>query len=208
MSVIELPITRPPEGGSLDPEVALILLRRFFKRGDVLLDPFGEPPVFEMVGKELGIKIVSTDIRRGVDVRDLPFDDNEFDGVVAHPPYWDARKYSNNPRDLSNAKTYEEFLKGMEDALKEIRRVMKNNKTLILITGDRRKGGRLYPIHADLIMIARKIGFKIQDILILRGILHKIRSGGYCKPHSKPSLLGHIYCLVFKKKPIQKRLVE
>jgi len=199
LSILELPISRPPEAGCLDPEVALILLRRFFRKGQRLIDPFGYPPVFEEAAREFGIEVESTDIRAGVDVRCLPFGDEEFDGCVAHPPYWDARRYSDNPGDLSNARSYEDFLEGMSQGLREITRVVKPGGTLLLVTGDRRKGGELYPIHADLIFIARGLGWRLIDIMILRIALTAIRMPGYLKPGSKPPFITHVYCLIFKK---------
>ena len=197
MSIIELPITRPPERGCIDPEWATILLRRFFKLGDRLIDPFGYPPVAEEVGRQLGIEVVSTDIRTGIDARKLPFKNGEFDGAFAHPPYWDAIKYSEDPRDLSNAKTYGEYLKGMKEVLKELWRVVKRGGTLLLIVGDRRKRGRFYPIHADLIVASREIGWELRDILIIRSMMHAV---GYNKPGSKPPFISHIYCLILQKK--------
>jgi DNA modification methylase len=161
-----------------------------------------------MPAKDPGITVTSTDIRTGVDVRALPFNDEEFDGCVAHPPYWDARRYSDDPRDLSNTRTYEEFLKAMTQALNEIRRVTKMGGTLLIITGDRRKGGVLYPIHADLAVIARQTGWELLDILVLRSVLHAIKTPRYSRPGSKPPFIGHAYCLVFRKAPIQLKLAH
>ncbi len=199
MSILELPITRPPEPGSLDPEVALVLLRRFFKSGQRLLDPFGYPPIFEEAARELGIKVVSTDLRTGVDARELPFPDRFFDGCVAHPPYWDARRYSDDPRDLSNAPRYVDYIDGMRQIIGEITRVVRPGGRLLIVVGDRRKGGSLYPIHADILNLARFYDWTPIDILILRGVLLAIRIPGYLKPGSKPPVIAHQYILVFDK---------
>ncbi len=196
MSVIEVPITRPLEKGALNPEIALLLLRRYFEPGMLLLDPFGWPPIFHQAGRDFGFNIISVDLRRGVDVCHLPFRDGVFDGCVSHPPYWDARKYSDSPGALENAKKYELYISKMRKAIEEITRVVERGRLLIVV-GDRRKRGILYPIHADIIILCREVGWDLYDLLIVRSSLFSVKVPLFTKPGSKPPCISHCYALIF-----------
>jgi len=56
------------------------------------------------------IKGDSTSINFKNEIAELKI--RNFELVIMHPPYWDIIKFSKNKKDLSNAKTQKEFLKG------------------------------------------------------------------------------------------------
>ncbi|MBW1866579.1 MAG: hypothetical protein JRI38_02380, partial [Deltaproteobacteria bacterium] len=49
------------------------------------------------------------DLKDGWDILESPLPQGQFDFVWYHPPYWDIIRYSDNPKDLSNSKTLNEF---------------------------------------------------------------------------------------------------
>lgn len=51
--------------------------------------------------------------------------DESVDLIVTSPPYFSLRIYSNDPRDISNAETYEEYYYLLELVIKECERVLK-----------------------------------------------------------------------------------
>ena len=194
MSVIDVPYL-PGERGfktQLEHSLCLILLDRYFKRGDRLIDPFAGSRAVEKAAARLGIEVVSTDIAEGIDCRNLPFEDEEFDGCLTHPPYWKSVEFTRNPGDLSRCKTYDVFLEELGKCFKEISRVLKPNSKFILIIGDCRRKGKYHPLHADAIKIAENIGFKLYEILIFNR--KKVRL-----PFQSPYMLSHDYILAFEK---------
>ena len=78
-----------------------------------VLDPMAGSYTTRNVCEELGIENVCLDLKNGFNALEMDFKE-EFDLVFLHPPYWNIIKYSNDPRDLSNAKTYEEFLEKLQ----------------------------------------------------------------------------------------------
>jgi len=51
--------------------------------------------------------------------------DESVDLIITSPPYFSLRVYSNDPRDISNAETYEEYYYLLELVIKECERVLK-----------------------------------------------------------------------------------
>jgi len=49
------------------------------------------------------------DLKQGWDILTSQLPEKQFDLVFYHPPYWDIIHYSNNPKDLSNSSTLENF---------------------------------------------------------------------------------------------------
>jgi DNA modification methylase len=87
-------------------------LLRYFKPKRVL-DPMTGSGTCGDVCRELGIECVSFDIRGGKDAcnpstyKKLGM----FDFIWIHPPYYRQKHYTDDPRDISNCRTLEEFLK-------------------------------------------------------------------------------------------------
>lgn len=193
MSVIYVP-WEPPDRfkTALPPNLVLLLLDRYFTKGQRILDPFAGSRTIEMIASKLGIEVVSTDILWGIDCRSLPFKDCEFDGILTHPPYYKAVKFSEDPRDLSNATSYDEFLYGMHLCMKEMARVVKPKSFIVIIIGDYRSRGAFIPVHADVIKLAENIGLKIVEILVWARVGFKVN---YWKKWS----MSHDYVLAFVK---------
>lgn len=127
MSVIRLPYEprTGPKRGRIDEMLAALILLRLMKRDWLILDPMAGERTIEKVGRELGFNVISYDIRNGVDARALPLADESVDVVIVDPPYWRATKYTGDPRDLSNARTYSDYLSGLKKCLKEFHGVFK-----------------------------------------------------------------------------------
>lgn len=96
--------------GNCGGEIIKDLLRYF--QPTLVFDPMTGSGTCKDVCTELGIDCCSDDIRTGFDACDpSSFSDSlRFDFIWAHPPYWRQKKYTNDPRDLSNAPTLGAFL--------------------------------------------------------------------------------------------------
>jgi len=196
MSTIRLPYERrkAPRRAILDEALVAVILLRLAKKDWLIIDPMAGEKTIEKVGRRFGYTVVSSDIMEGIDARDLGFEDKSVDMVFTHPPYWKATRYTNDPRDLSNARTYEDYIKGLSECMQEFYRILKPNGRFVLVIGDYREKKRLYPIHADAIIEARKIGFDLKAIWI-----HEISATGTPLIGTE-FMIGHDYILIFEKR--------
>lgn len=107
------------------------------------------------VARELGIKnSVHLDLNTGWNALkdEIPFGS---DFVFSHPPYWDIIKYENqrgsyHPDDLSNAMSYEEFVKKLDTVNAKIYQSLLNGGRHAILIGDVRKNGKYYSIIKDM----------------------------------------------------------
>jgi site-specific DNA-methyltransferase (adenine-specific) len=101
--------------------------------------------------------------------------------VVTSPPYWTLKRYNDNEAQLGHVTDYEVFLKELTKVWKEIYRVLTPGGRLVCVVGDvclsRRQHGRhvVVPLHADICVICRKIGFDNLNPIIW----HKIANATY-----------------------------
>jgi len=116
------------------------------------------------------------------DARDLSFiDDESVHLVLTSPPYWNLKKYKDNPDQLGHIDQYEEFLSELEKVWKEVYRMLVPGGRLVCVVGDvcvsRRSFGRhlVFPLHADICVTCRKIGFDNLNPIIW----HKIPNANY-----------------------------
>jgi DNA modification methylase len=116
------------------------------------------------------------------DARDLSFLENEsIHLVVTSPPYWNLKRYTENPDQLGHINDYESFLGELEKVWEEVFRVLVPGGRLVCVVGDvcvsRRRFGRhlVFPLHADICVLCRKIGFDNLNPIIW----HKIANASF-----------------------------
>jgi len=100
------------------------------------------------------------------DARNLSFlEDEQVHLVVTSPPYWTLKRYQEHPDQLGHIEDYEKFLAELSKVWRECYRVLVPGGRLICVVGDvclsRRQHGRhvVVPLHADIAVCCRKIGF-------------------------------------------------
>ena len=100
------------------------------------------------------------------DARDLSFLENEsIHLIVTSPPYWNLKRYNENPDQLGHIHDYESFLCELEKVWREAFRILVPGGRLVCVVGDvcvsRRRFGRhlVFPLHADICVLCRRIGF-------------------------------------------------
>lgn len=116
------------------------------------------------------------------DARDLSFlDDASVHLVVTSPPYWNLKRYNENPAQLGHIDIYESFLQELDKVWREVFRVLVPGGRLVCVVGDvcvsRRRFGRhlVFPLHADICVLCRKIGFDNLNPIIW----HKIANASF-----------------------------
>jgi DNA modification methylase len=116
------------------------------------------------------------------DSRHLSFiKDESVHLAVTSPPYWTLKRYNENPNQLGHVVEYEEFLQELGQVWKEMHRILVPGGRLVCVVGDvclsRRNFGRhvVFPLHSDIAVICRKIGFDNLNPIIW----HKISNANY-----------------------------
>ena len=101
--------------------------------------------------------------------------------VITSPPYWNLKRYNEHPEQFGHIDDYEEFLNQIEAVWKEAYRILIPGGRLICVVGDvclsRKENGRhvVVPLHADICVQCRKIGFDNLNPIIW----HKISNASY-----------------------------
>ena len=114
--------------------------------------------------------------------------------AVTSPPYWSLKRYNENPAQLGHISDYELFLKELTKVWQEVYRVLVPGGRLVCVVGDvclsRREHGRhlVMPLHADLTVICRKIGFDNLNPIIW----HKISNATF-EANNGTKFLGKPY---------------
>jgi DNA modification methylase len=101
------------------------------------------------------------------DARDLGWiGDRSVHLAVTSPPYWTLKKYNDNPGQLGDESDYEAFLSELDKVWTHTFRTLVPGGRLVVVVGDvclsrRKNKGRhqVIPLHADISIRARRIGF-------------------------------------------------
>jgi hypothetical protein len=123
------------------------------------------------------------------------------DLVFTCPPYYDLERYSEDPADLSNADTYEEFMRGFGAAMAGAVARLRNNRFVVIVVGELRgKFGACHGFVPDTIKLMQSLGCPLynEGVFITPVGSLPVRAG---KPFSLGRKLGkaHQNLLVFYK---------
>jgi len=129
------------------------------------------------------------------DTRSLSFiPDGSIHLAITSPPYWSLKRYNENPAQLGHIADYERFLSELTKVWKEVYRLLVPGGRLVCVVGDvclsRRENGRhlVMPLHADIAVICRKIGFDNLNPIIW----HKISNATF-EANNGTKFLGKPY---------------
>lgn len=116
------------------------------------------------------------------DARELSFlTDESVHLVITSPPYWNLKRYNENPDQLGHMDDYEAFLQELNKVWQHAYRVLVPGGRLVCVVGDvcvsRKRFGRhlVFPLHADICVLCRRIGFDNLNPIVW----HKISNASY-----------------------------
>lgn len=86
--------------------------------------------------------------------------------LIMHPPYFDIIKFSNDPRDLCNAKSIDEFLAKMNKIVSSASKFLDKGRYLALVIGDKYSKGEWIPLGFLTMQEVLKTGFTLKSIIV------------------------------------------
>ena len=137
------------------------------------------------------------DLKQGWDILTSQLPEKQFDLVFYHPPYWDIIHYSNNPKDLSNSSTLEDFERRLNQSIEKLFEAVRPGGIIAVLIGDKRRSGSYYVLMRTL-LTNKKIGHLKALIIKLQ---HNCKSDRMFYNSQNPFLIPikHEYCLIFQK---------
>lgn len=156
-----------------------------------------------------------SDLKTGIDARNLPHEDNFFDACVLDPPYMEGlyRKetsmlagsgshssfrefYSNGQATVdSNLKYHDKVLDLYLSIGKEIFRVLRDKGIFIVKCQDEVSANRQKLTHVELIYAYEKMGFYCEDLFVVTRVNRPVVSSIRKQVHARKN---HSYFLVFR----------
>lgn len=188
----------PRYPGNCSGELIKDLLRYF--EPSLVFDPMTGSGTCKDVCDELGIACSSDDIRHGFDACDASSMPThvQFDFVWLHPPYWRQKRYTADPRDLSNAPTLDAFLNRYERLMLNCVDVLAPGGKLVVLMGDysdREAGFVPLTYHTKRLAFAAGLRQACTDI-----IRFSHGAGSARKTYKSAFIPGlHDTCVVFEK---------
>jgi DNA modification methylase len=132
------------------------------------------------------------------DARKMYIPDESIDYILTSPPYWNVEKYESVKGQMSDAGSYNEFLRMYDRAIKECARVLKPDKYCTFVVGNFRKKKKFIDLACATKRIMRKYRLEMWDEVInylkspfIKGI------GNYVK--LQRTAKNHEFILTFKK---------
>jgi hypothetical protein len=86
--------------------------------------------------------------------------------VIMHPPYHDIIRFSDDPRDLSNAGSVDEFLERMRQVVARAATVLNVGRHLVVVIGDKYAAGEWIPLGFRTMDVVLKEGFALKSIIV------------------------------------------
>lgn len=177
------------------------ILSLYAKERDTIADvTYGKGSFWTKTDKSK-YNLLATDILMGVDLRNLPYVDNQVDMVILDPPYAHngsvplkpsiANQYNLNSVCGRNG-IVELYHKGFSEAY----RVLKNNGILVIKCQDEILSGRQWWNHIELMQYCFNLGFIGEDLFVLVQNGHPAMRHNY-QLHARKN---HSYFIVLRKK--------
>lgn len=185
------------------------ILRLYARPGDRIADPtYGNGVFWKNIDKTL-YTILETDLKEGVDLRSLPYQDDSLDVLVNDPPYRYTPEKNKKQDDvpghgkvdslysLQSAKltNTQAVLQLYYDGMKEGVRVLRVGGFLIVKCQDTVQDGKNIWVHVLLMQKAEELGYACRDLLVVAPA-SVLKTRWDRQRHLRKA---HSYFLVFRK---------
>jgi len=190
----------------------LIECRRLGRNGiGIELNPEVAQKAKELIEKEENRDNVITDVivgdSREIDIEMIleKYKITSVQLVIMHPPYHDIIKFSEDNRDLSNAKNTEEFLKMFGEVVENVTPFLEKDRYLVLVIGDKYSKGEWIPLGFYCMQEVLKRGYLLKSIIVknfeeTRGKREQKELWRYRALVGGFYIFKHEYIMLFKRK--------
>lgn len=86
--------------------------------------------------------------------------------ALVHPPYHDIIRFSDDPRDLSNAASVESFLAGLGQVVANVAAALDRGRYLAMVIGDKYSRGEWVPLGFRAMQAVQDQGFLLKSIVV------------------------------------------
>lgn len=148
------------------------------------------------------------------DARNLSFiQDESIHLAITSPPYWKLKRYREHPDQMGHIEDYEKFIAELSKVWQHCYRILVPGGRLVCVVGDvclsRKKFGRhvVVPLHADIAVSCRKIGFDNLNPIIWYKIAkatYEVNNGTkfFGKPYEPNAIIKNdIEFILMQRKP-------
>ena len=146
------------------------------------------------------------------DSRRLELEAESVELVVTSPPYWNLKKYNDQPGQLGEVEDYDEFLEELDEVWRRVHHALVPGGRMVIVVGDvnvsRRVFGRhlVFPLHASIQERCRVMGFDNLAPIIWYKIAnahYEMGPGGfYGKPYEPNGVIKNdIEYILMQRKP-------
>ncbi|PIV52687.1 MAG: DNA methyltransferase [Elusimicrobia bacterium CG_4_10_14_0_8_um_filter_37_32] len=124
--------------------------------------------------------------------------------LIMHPPYWNIIKFSNNNKDLSNAKTIEEFLNLFGKIVDSTYDILDKDRYFAVVIGDKYSKGEWIPLGFHTMNEVLKRGYMLKSIIVknfeeTKGKMNQKELWRYRALVGGFYIFKHEYIFLFKK---------
>jgi hypothetical protein len=179
------------------------ILKIYVKEGSKIADVNYGKGVFWRKVDLTKYELLATDLKTGVDMCDLPYEDKTLDGLVMDPPYMPTEHtgieqfsdYYGIKRNFSDKKWHNAVLDMYFRGMKEAVRVINDEGIIIVKCQDMVCANKQIFVHNELMMYGKEIGLRCEDLFVL------VQSNK--RPHPRKRQVharkNHSYFLVFMR---------
>ncbi len=86
--------------------------------------------------------------------------------LIMHPPYHDIIRFSEDPRDLCNAATLDDFLRGLQQVVRGTSDLLQKDHFLVVVIGDKYSGREWVPLGFYTMEAVRGTGYTLKSIVV------------------------------------------
>ena len=220
--------------GNFVPQIPHQLFSRYTKQGDWILDPFmgsgtslieAQRMKRNAIGIELQQEVLDKAAQRidaekndestiikicgdssTVDLK--PILDSvgieKVQFVIFHPPYWDIIKFSDNPCDLSNCGSLEDFQNSFGKVVDNTTAFLEKNRYCAVVIGDKYANSQVVPLGFHCMNIFLEKGFLLKAVIVknfgeTKGKANQQAIWRYRALKSDFYIFKHEYIFIFKK---------